>query len=576
MPTRRDFVTHSTRALAALSSLAVARPGRAAMSPASRPADDDTPAARAATFVREHEERVRPLEKAANLAWWDANVTGQDAAFAAKVQAQNALDAALSDKDRFARLKAIKDSQIDDPLLRRQIDLLHLAYLEKQVDPALLERITAKSNAIEQAFNVYRATVDGKTLADSEVREILKTSRDGHQRQAVWEASKGVGQRVEADLKELVALRNEAAKALGFDNYHTLQLHLTEQDPAQVLALFDELDTLTREPFQKAKAEMDARLASSYSIQPDELKPWHYHDPFFQETPAVFEADLDSAYARADILGLCRAFYAGIGLPIDDVIARSDLYEKPGKSPHAFCTDIDREGDVRVLANIVPNEYWMGTMLHELGHSVYSSKNIPASVPYVLRDAAHILTTEGIAMMFEKFSKDADWLQAMGMSVADPKVFDATGATMLRNHLLIFSRWCQVMLRFEKGLYENPGQDLNALWWGLVETYQGLKRPQDRNLPDYASKIHIVSAPCYYHNYMMGQLFASQVHHAIAREALDGVSPAAASYVGRPEVGKFLIEKVFAPGRTLPWNALTQHATGEPLNPRAFAADFQS
>ena len=60
------------------------------------------------------------------------------------------------------------------------------------------------------------------------------------------------------------------------------------------------------------------------------------------------------------------------------MLARSDLYEKTGKSPHAFCTDIDREGDVRVLANIVPNEYWMGTMLHELGHAVYSSKNIPA------------------------------------------------------------------------------------------------------------------------------------------------------------------------------------------------------
>ena len=87
------------------------------------------------------------------------------------------------------------------------------------------------------------------------------------------------------------------------------------------------------------------------------------------------------------------------------MIARSDLYEKQGKSPHAFCTDIDREGDVRVLANIVPNEYWMGTMLHELGHSVYSSKNIPRSVPYVLRGESHILTTEGVAMMFERFSQ---------------------------------------------------------------------------------------------------------------------------------------------------------------------------
>ena len=30
-------------------------------------------------------------------------------------------------------------------------------------------------------------------------------------------------------------------------------------------------------------------------------------------------------------------------------------------------------------------------MLHELGHSVYSSKNIPAQLPYELRSDAHIL-----------------------------------------------------------------------------------------------------------------------------------------------------------------------------------------
>src|SRR5205823_7732735 len=126
--------------------------------------------------------------------------------------------------------------------------------------------------------------------------------------------------------------------------------------------------------------------------------------PFFQESPAVFDANLDAPFAQADLLKICRDFYAGIGLPIDDVIARSDLYEKPGKSPHAFCTDIDREGDVRVLANIKPNEYWMGTMLHEFGHSVYSTNNddIPASLPYPLRLESHILTTEGVAMMFER------------------------------------------------------------------------------------------------------------------------------------------------------------------------------
>ena len=100
--------------------------------------------------------------------------------------------------------------------------------------------------------------------------------------------------------------------------------------------------------------------------------PWHYHDPFFQESPGGLRREPRRPVREGRHRSSCAAtFYAGIGLPIDDVIARSDLYEKKGKSPHAFCTDIDREGDVRVLANIVPNEYWMGTMLHELGHSVY-------------------------------------------------------------------------------------------------------------------------------------------------------------------------------------------------------------
>ncbi len=31
-------------------------------------------------------------------------------------------------------------------------------------------------------------------------------------------------------------------------------------------------------------------------------------------------------------------------------------------------------------------------------------------------------------MMFERFSKDADWLLAMGVTVADPEAFDEAGA----------------------------------------------------------------------------------------------------------------------------------------------------
>jgi peptidyl-dipeptidase A len=530
----------------------------------------------AQAFIARYEAEIKPLEITLNLAWWKANTSGKDEDFAAKVEAQNKYDAALANRERFAELKKAKEAKPSDPILARQIDVLYRIYLEKQVEPELLNRITSKANEIEQAFNVYRAKLGGKEITDSEVRKILKESKDSKQRQEVWESSKGVGAVVIDDLRQLVEYRNEAAKKLGFKDFHAMRLFLSEQDQQQVLALFDQLDELTREPFAKAKGEIDAKLAEYYGIPVDELHPWHYQDPFFQEAPAVSDVSLDKVFANVDILAICRKFYSGIGLPIDDVIERSDLFERPGKSPHAFCTDIDREGDVRVLANIVPNEYWMGTMLHELGHSVYSSKNIPHSVPYVIRTDAHILCTEGVAMMFERFSKSGEWLQAMGVTVEDPAAYSKAGAIMRRNQLLIFSRWCQVMLRFEQQMYANPNQDLNKLWWDLVEKYQLTKRPAGRSAPDFAAKIHVVSAPAYYHNYMMGQLFACQVHATIARDVLKAKDVPNAIYTDNKEVGAYMKAKVFKPGANLSWNELTKHATGADLNAKAFAAEFSA
>jgi peptidyl-dipeptidase A len=535
--------------------------------------------AKARAFMDAYTAKIRPLEIAANRAWWEANITGKDEHFKAKEEAQNRMDAVLANTKDFADVKAIKEAGgIDDKIVARAIDLIYLTYLEKQVDPEMLKKMTALANAVEQKFGNYRAKVDGTEMEDKDVRKVLKTSKSSKQRQAVYEGSKQVGKVVEPELLQLVKLRNEAARKLGYKNYHELQLYLNEQDGKELVQLFDKLDDMTREPFKAAKAEIDAKLASDCNIQVGELMPWHYHDPFFQETPNVFSTNLDGIYATQDLIYLARTFYRGIDLPIDRVIEKTgDFAPHKGKNPHAFCIDLTRDGsDVRVLANVVPDEYWMSTLLHEFGHSVYSSINIPEALPYVLRMESHILTTEGVAMMFERLSKRRGWLDKMGVKVDDPKSFDETASKIMRYRLLIFSRWCQVMLRFEKSMYENPEQDLNKLWWDMVERYQMLQRPPGRNAPDYGSKIHIVSAPVYYHNYMLGEMFASQLHHAIARDVFGGANPATVVYAGNKDVGRFMRERVFAPGRTLAWNGLTRFATGADLSPEAFAKDFQA
>ncbi len=119
------------------------------------------------------------------------------------------------------------------------------------------------------------------------------------------------------------------------------------------------------------------------------------------------------------------------------------------------------------------------------------------------------------------------------ISETDAKEIEKTSFNSLRNEQLIFSRWVQVMYRFEKEMYSNPDQDLNQLWWQLVEKYQLITKPEGRNEPDWASKIHVALYPAYYHNYMLGELLASQLHFYITSKVLKLDKNSNESFVGK-------------------------------------------
>jgi peptidyl-dipeptidase A len=240
---------------------------------------------------------------------------------------------------------------------------------------------------------------------------------------------------------------------------------------------------------------------------------------------------------------------------------------------HAFCFDIDRAGDVRVLLNLRSDARWAETTLHELGHAVYDV-GIDPELPYVLRGPAHTLATEGVAMMFGALSADPAWIAAVVGQACDEALAGKLRRQRVRDGL-VFARWAIVMTEFERGLYADPRRDLGALWWGAVERLQLLVRPAERTAPDWATKIHLVSSPVYYHNYLLGELFAAQLRERMAREVLRAGDPAEASFAGCAEIGPWLRDNVFRPGRTLRWDAFVERATGRPLGPEAFVARME-
>jgi peptidyl-dipeptidase A len=527
------------------------------------------------SLVKSFEGKIIPLFKETNIAYWNASISGKDEDYKKSMDAELALNNVLADTSMFNAFKEIKESgQITDSIKKRELTMIYNTMLTKQIDSEKMKAMVELGNQIEKKYSTFRAEVDGKKLSDNDVEEILSNSADNKKLEKAWTACKQIGPVVAEDIIKLVKLRNEVAKSLGFNNYHEMKLTLDDQDPKEVEQLFDELDNLTSNAFANLKSEMDDVLAKRLKINKEELMPWDYQNRFFQEAPKIYNVDLDSYFKDKDVVVITKDYFNGIGLDISDILAKSDLYEKEGKNQHAYCTDIDNEGDVRVLCNVKQNHGWMGTMLHEFGHAAYD-KYIDPKLPFTLREPAHTFTTEAIAMLMGRLASNATFLQEM-LKVDDKEKQKIAEESfkMLRLEQLVFSRWAQVMYHFEKEMYGNPDQDLNKLWWDLVEKYQMMKRPADRNMPDWATKIHIATSPCYYHNYLLGELLASQLNAYIVNNITKSDDIKNPSYVGNKEIGNYLMEKVFKPGRKYYWNDMIEKATGEKLTAKYYAKQF--
>lgn len=519
--------------------------------------------------------KFKPLTIESETAWWEANTTGSDAAFAKRKKTQEQLVELHTDKAVFSQLKALKDgNQVQEPILKRELDVMHRTFLPGQANADLQKKIVALQTEVEQMFNAHRGEVDGKQLSENDIRQVLSDSADSKACEKAWKAYMDVGAKVDPKLKELLTLRNQMARELGFKNFFSMKMALQEIDENELVKLFEELDNLTKKHFASLKRDIDAARAARFGISSDQLRPWHFGDLFFQDAPDMGGPNLDDVYKNVDLLEMAKTYYAGVGTPVEDILARSDLYEKPGKSPHAFADNIDRDQDIRVLCNLKPNAYWADTLIHELGHAVYD-KYIDKDVPFLLHEASHSITTEGYAMMMGAYVKKDEWLTKMLKVPPDQAAGLVEGAQKnLRAEKLIFSRWAQVMVGFERGMYSNPDQDLGVLWWDLKAKYQMLNPPESKSRPDYAAKVHIVTHPVYYHSYMMGELFAAQVQQHVTDNVAKEKDATKAVFVGRKEVGDYWKQRIFGPGNTRSWNELTKWATGKPLSPEAFAKQW--
>lgn len=512
------------------------------------------------TAVDDFEQALEPLVHAQSLADWDAATDSSDEHEQQLVEAAKRVDAVLAERERYERLVEADRSGDGDRELARRVRLARLASEASQRERALADRIIESEARLGSLFSRHRGRIGGREVNDNEIAKVMRDSLDRSERREAWEASKSIGPQAAPLVRELAHLRNDAARALGYRDHFEFSLTLEELDENWLMTLLDELDLRLAATWERTKAAIDDGQRARLGIAPDEpLMPWDFADVFFQDAPTSAGDPLEEALEHLDPVEVARDYFRALGDDVDDVLERSDLYPRDGKNQHAFCADIDRRHDVRVLANCEPGARWLATMVHELGHAVYDLA-IDPELPWLVRTPAHTFTTEAIAMLHGRLVRDETFLERFAR--IDPAIArDARHAEMQRRELLVFVPWVQVMTRFERELYRDPDQDLGAVWWRLVERYQRVTPPDGPRPDDWACKIHVALAPVYYQNYLLGEITASQLAWALAREtgsASPAVEPAAA--------GAYLRDRFMAPGASLRWDELIVHATGEPLS----------
>ena len=175
---------------------------------------------------------VLPVSTSASLADWAAATDVTPEHVAQRTGADKALAAAIGSTAVIDKTKALlKNEKQLDELTVRQLRKLLLAAAE---NPGTIPDVVAKRVELESKQS---AILDGytfclqpkgqtcaKAVSANDIDDVLKKSRDLGERQRIWTVSKEIGRPLKPGLIELVKLRNQVAKELGYHSLFALKV----------------------------------------------------------------------------------------------------------------------------------------------------------------------------------------------------------------------------------------------------------------------------------------------------------------------------------------------------------------
>src|SRR5512143_2087846 len=438
------------------------------------------------------------------------------------------------------------NSLADKPLARR-LDLWHRCFIGGSIygDSA----IASLENRLQKTITDFPFRYRNPATTRAALQNKLRTERRQETRHELWSVVGQLSAAAAADLRKLVKLRNERARQFGFPNYYSLSLHLHAVDEAWLLKTLASLDKETR-----------PALDSFITVQQHKLRiktfgAWDF-DYALREAVSL----PDRYFPPDSVFERIHEFERAIGFRVDTLPIKEVVKDIPyGGLSLAVAIPTDS----RFLVNPTKGKGFYAVAFHEYGHSlkaVHTDVEYPILKGYEWIPGAQCAAfEEGVADLHGEFTDDSLWLTTY--TKAKPKEIDryvrGRGVPALYRVRRLLKDF---FIEYE--MYKDPDQDMAALERAMYKKYLLVDLDEDEP-HQYAASIWYTAYPCYYQNYILAGMIATQLQEALSDKFGD-------EKIASPEVAQWMIDHLYASGEQREWTERIREATGKSLETGAF------
>ena len=356
------------------------------------------------------------------------------------------------------------------------------------------------------------------------LRTIMRTATEESVRKSAYDGLRSIGPFVcSHGFLEIVKLRNELARLLGFCDYYDYTVTNAEGfSKAKLFEILDGLEEGTRPLMVKAREKLEERHGKAA------LNPWNTGfmmagsvikkmDPYFPFSKSV------ESYMRS---------YAAMKIGYSNATMTLDLLDRKNKYSNGFChwpvpawvkpdgTHVPSKTNFTSLAD--PTAVGSGltalnTLMHEAGHAahfanilqpspLFSQERAPTSVAYAENQSMFLDSLVGDSAWRAKYAKDLE---------GNPIPFEIIEEGIRSTHpFQVFQLRAMLCVSyFEKALYELPEEELTSEKVQALADEIEIKIQGGLSPRPLLSVPHLVSdeASCYYQGYTVSTSIASRV-----------------------------------------------------------------